>query len=328
MPFSLFRRKKTTYGGPVPVFDELSTIPEFASVAAALSAGSWMSVEDGLVALPVDEAEYAIFLAAQAPEYQSFLEAAVVAHPQSLWARTTLALRFVFAGWEIRTDSRAQDVSREQWVGLHDWVARAEALLTEVLADDPDFAPAWYVRMFSARAAEVAPSEFDRRARAHARLVPGDLTALQQGLQFHLPKWFGSDDVATVFAREAAAECAPGSSGLAIVALRHLDRWADIGGEAPGFQYLNTPAVRDELIAASTAFRAGDVGLRPVQVQAHSAFLMALALGEHFEPARAHLEALDTRASAWPWTMAFSSGADLVGLYGLVLENTGGADKR
>jgi hypothetical protein len=328
MPFSLFRRKTTTYDGPVPVFDELSTIPEFASVAAALSVGNWTGVEDGLVALPVDEAEYAMFLAAQAPEHQPFLEAAVVADPQSLWARTTLALRFVFTGWEIRTDSRAEDVSREQWAGLHSWAARAEQLLTEVLADDPDFAPAWYVRMLSARAVEVAPSELDRRARAHARLAPGDLTALQQGLQFHLPKWFGSDDVATAFARDAAAECAPGSSGLAIVALRHLDRWADIGGEALGFQYLNAPAVRDELIAASTAFRAGAVGLRPVQVQAHSAFLMALALGEHFEPARAHLDALGTRASAWPWTLAFGSGADLVGLYALVLGNTGGVDQR
>jgi hypothetical protein len=322
VPISLFRRKTPAYEGPVPTFDELHTMPEFARFADFFSVGNWADAEQELTRLPVDEAEYAIFLAAQLEDAHTLLERALEADPSSSWARTALAMQNIFAGWAIRTDAAASDVSADQFAAFHTRAAKAENLLTNVLAEDPSFAPAWFVRILSARAVEVAPSELQRRAAAHARLVPGDLTALQQTLQYVLPQWFGSDDAATQFARDAAAACEPGSSGLAIVALRHLARWSDLGGGTAGQRYLAAPDVSDQVITASKTFLDGDPGIRPVEVQAHSAFLMALALSENNQAARPHLDALGTRASAWPWTLAFNAGAELTGLYALVLANS------
>ena len=306
------------------VFDSIDNVPEFAGLRDALRAGDWPAADSALAALPPDEAAYALEMAAEMDGVERVLEDAVAANPESASARTALARRCIFLGWEIRTHARAEDVSAEQFEAFRSWLVRAEQLLIDACAVDASYVPAWGTRVLTARALEVGAAESRRRYERVRRLSPHDFPAQAHMLQYLLPKWAGSEEEAHAFARDEAAAAPPGSHSGALVPIVHIERWLDLDAGQPGAAYMAQSAVVDELrdAAARSVLHADDVG-GPLGVQAHSAFAMAFWLADRHDLAAVHFAALGDRATDFPWTYTFDDPAELVRLRTAVLAEQG-----
>ncbi|MDY0909100.1 hypothetical protein [Microbacterium sp. CFBP9034] len=306
------------------VYDTIATVPELADVRDALHGGDWPAAEAALRARPADEAAYAIELLAEMDGIEGLLEEAVGAAPASACALTALARRYIVIGWQIRTGARAEDVSREQFEAFRSWLVKAEQLLIDACALDESYAPAWGVRVLTARALEVGPAEARRRYDRVRRLSPHDYPAQTHMLQYLLPKWAGSEEQAHDFARNAAAEAPPGSHSGALVPIVHIERWLDADGDAGG-AYMAQPSVVEEVTdAAARSVLHPDYAAGPIGVQTHSAFAMALWLAGRNELAAVHFAALGGRATEFPWAYTFDDPTRLDQLRTAVL----GADPR
>jgi hypothetical protein len=300
----------STLGRAGAVYDTLYTVPEFADIGDALRNGDWSSAEDALRGHPADEAAYAIDMIAECEGIEGLLEEAVSADPSSACARTALARRFIAIGWDIRTGARAENVSREQFDAFRSWLVKAEQLLIDACALDETYAPAWAVRVLTARALEVGPAEARRRYERLRRLSPHDYPAQAQMVQYLLPKWGGSEERAHAFARDAAAEAPPGSHSGALVPIVHIERWLD--DDDAGAAYIVQPPVVDEMTdAAARSVLHPDYVAGPIGVQAHSVFAMGFWLAGRSDLAAVHFSALDGRATEFPWKYTFDDPTGL-----------------
>jgi hypothetical protein len=305
---------------PAPRFDTFASVPEYARLRDAIAGGSWPALEAELAAMPADEASFALGLLAEHDDAEEFLQVASVDYPSSAFASTALAAREVVRGWRVRSSARAEHVSQEQFQGFREWLVRAELRLIDVCARHPRFAPAWSVRLLTARGLQLGAAEARRRYTLLAAAEPHHYTGQAQFLQFVSGKWFGSDAEAGVFAAAAAAAAPPGADNGALVAIRHLERWLELDGGTPGLNYMKTAGVVHELREAAArsvldpAHRFG-----PISVQAHSAFAMAFWVGGHLTDAAAHVRILGDRASDFPWYYSIDDEAQLGPIVGEIL---------
>lgn len=305
-------------------FDSIDTVPEFARLTAALGGEDWDAAEAELRALPPDEAAYAMSLIGEIDGIERFLEEAIRVAPRSACARATLAVRDIAIGWQIRTGARAENVSREQFEGFRAWLVAAERLLIDACALEESFAPAWGVRVLTARALQVGPSEAWRRFERLRALSPDDLPAQTHMLEYLLPKWAGSDEQARSFAHDTAAAAPPGSHSGALVAVYHVERWLELDGDEPGRQYMTQPQVIQELRdAAARSVLHEDSRPGPLSVQAHSAFAMAFWLARREEEAAVHFRAIGDRITEFPWSFAFDEASGVEAVRARILAEQG-----
>jgi hypothetical protein len=310
----------TNAGGAVAAYDSVDTVPEFSELRDALRAGDWSTCEEALRAMPADTAAYAIAMIGELDGVEELLQSAVAQAPGSACARTTLAMRYVMIGWAIRTGARSENVSSEQFAAFRTWLVAAEQLLIDACALDAGYAPAWGVRVLTARALEVGASEAWRRFERVRALSPDDLPAQIHMLEYLLPKWAGTDEQARSFAFDSAAQAPPGSPSGMLVPLYHLERWLELDGDEPGREYMRQASVVAELTdAAARSVRHADHPGGPLGIQAHSAFAMALWLADRPEEAAVHFAALDGRATDLPWTYAFDEAAGVAGVRDAIL---------
>lgn len=315
----------TTAGG-VAAYESIDTVPEFAALRDALRAGDWGGAEEVLRAFEPDTAAYAISLIGEIDGVETLLQDGVADDPGSACARTTLAMRYVMIGWAIRTGARAENVSREQFEGFRTWLVAAEQLLIDACALEPGFAPAWGVRVLTARALEVGPAEAWRRFERVRGISPHDLPAQIHMLEYLLPKWAGDDEQSRGFAFETAEQAPPGSPSGALVALYHLERWLELDGGDPGREYMRGASVVQELQdAAARSVRHEQHGGGPLGIQAHSAFAMAFWLADRPDEAAAHFAAMEGRMTDLPWTYAFDDASGVAGVRDAVLAGSGEA---
>lgn len=288
--------------GP-PYFDPYDTLPELAPLRTALTNADWTAVQAYFSTL--DSAEKISFvsgLVADTPGVEDMLRKAVAEQPAAPLPRTLLAHRYVGIGWDIRTGALADSVSREQFDRFHGWLEQAEQILIDVCAEQPAYAPAWTVRLLTARGLELDQAEVRRRYDRLSAHHPHHYPAQQQLLQQLCPKWGGSWETAHDFARGAASASPDGSHSGALVALAHLEHVADLEPMA-AYAYLRGVPVRDDLRFAARVsvlhrdYRPGFHG-----IGAHSAFALAFSMGGHFEDALLHFGALGDRADASVWS--------------------------
>jgi hypothetical protein len=297
---------------PAPLFDTFASVPEYAPLRDAIAGGSWPALEAELAAMSADEASFAIALLAEHDDAEEFLKASSESHSSSAFASTALAAREVVRGWRVRSFARAEQVGPEQFQGFREWLVRAELRLIEVCARHPQFAPAWSVRLLTARGLQLGTAEARRRYALLAAIHPHHYTGQAQFLQFVLGKWFGSDDEAGAFAAAETAAAPPGANNGALVAIRHVERWLELGGGTAGLNYMKSEGVVRELREAAArsvlepAHRFG-----PISVQAHSAFAMAFWVGGHLADAAEHVRVLGERASDFPWYYTIDDDSQL-----------------
>ncbi|GAV38688.1 hypothetical protein [Streptomyces acidiscabies] len=288
-------------GGAEPSFDTYDNTPELIPLRDAAYAGDWAAVRAFFGRLgSVDDMITALNSIAETPGVERWLERAAADFPADPLPRTLLAKRYVIIGWDIRSAALAKDVSREQFDQFHAWLRRAEQLLIQVCAEQPSYAPAWYIRITLARGLELGTTEARRRydrLRAHHPHVYGAQAALLQQL---CPKWGGTWEEAHGFAAEATREAPDGAPTGVLVADAHIEHWLSLEGQ--GGPYLRGLNVLHDLRNAA-AISVRHPAYRPdlSSLYAHGTFALAFSLGGHHADAAPHFAALGDRA-AGPWS--------------------------
>ncbi|MFF3063764.1 hypothetical protein ACFVQ3_04325 [Oerskovia sp. NPDC057915] len=296
------RKRSSAAPPPVPpLFKTAETHPEIAALQAVAATGDWAAVTAHLEGMSPRDRDFALATVADVPGVEEKLERALSDEPHDPTIRTLLAERYVRIGWEIRSSARAEHVSGDQFAQFHDWLRRAERILVEVCAEHPSFAPAWDARLTTARGLELGHSEARRRYARLSATDPHSYSAQKALLQQLCPKWSGTWEEAHGFATECSASSPPGAPNGAVVALAHIEHWAELPAQEDE-RYMKSPAVRDDLRRA-----AARSVLHPEHredfrsVGAHNAFALAFLLGEHTQDAEPHLRAIGNRASGAPW---------------------------
>lgn len=292
----------TTATGTGPITDPFVHDPALVPLRTAALEGDWAATRAFFTGLDSPEkVTFASGLLARRHGVETYLEEAAAALPADPLPRTLLADRYVRIGWDIRSAARAKDVSREQFDRFHDWLRKAERLLIEVCAEQPGYAPAWTIRLLTARGLELGQSEARRRYDRLSAVQPHAYRAQTLLLQQLCPKWGGSWDAAHGFAQECATRAPNGSYAGVLVADAHIEHWLDLdSGEDAA--YLRGIPVRDDLRhAAQVSVLHPDHRPDWHETAAHSTFALAFCLGGHFADAARHFAALGDRVTDFPW---------------------------
>jgi hypothetical protein len=290
-----------------PRFDVVSQYPDLAVLRKAVRAESWPAVAAHFRELPGDaDPSLAVRMVGEIKGSERFLRAAAGSYPNDTLLKTLLASSFIATGWSVRTEARAKHVSPAQFAAFHDWLRRAEQLLGEVTAREPENVAAWALRLATSRGLELGQVETRRRYGEAAKARPHPLFAQIQLLQQLCPKWGGSLEQVHEFAHDCMASAPDGSLNGALVAEGHLEHASTLyDGKQRGVphrRYLQQPHVQDELreaAARSVLHRS----YRPTHgwVWAHSMFAAAWDMIGDYKSAAVHLAVLGTKADRFAW---------------------------
>ncbi|MFJ1606911.1 hypothetical protein ACIOHS_26605 [Streptomyces sp. NPDC088253] len=290
---------------PPPDFELASAFPEAGWLRQATAARDWAGIRQYTNGLPqgTDRA-FLVGVVADVPGVEHPLRELVAAAPDDVLALTLLGTREVKVGWEIRSDARAEHVSREQFRQLHEHLRQAEQLLIRATALDPSHDAAWAARLNTARGLQLGQNEARRRYDRLAAYHPHHFTGQARLLQQLCPKWSGSWEAAHGFARECLLNSPEGSLNGGLVAEAHLEHWIALpsaGSERT--DYLRQAHVHAELVEAAERSVLHPY-YRPaygwVTIQGVFAALFSL-IGDTARAA-AHFRALGNLASEYPWS--------------------------
>jgi len=288
---------------PPPDFEVASAFPEAAWLRQVAAVRDWAAVRQYVDGLPPEvNRSFAVGVLSDVAGVEDWMRELLAATPDDVLALTVLGTREVHIGWEIRTDARAQHVSREQFAGLHAHLRQAEQLLMRATALDPSFDAAWARRITTAMGLQLGQNEarrrYDRLAAYHPHHFSGQGGLLQQ----LCPKWGGSWEAAHGFARECLLNAPEGALNGGMVAEAHMEHWLSLRGKERE-EYLRRGNVRAELVEAaerSALHPRFHRGYGWVSVQGHFAALFSL-MGDTTRAA-ACFRALGNLASEYPWT--------------------------
>ncbi|GAB7041964.1 MULTISPECIES: tetratricopeptide repeat protein [Catenuloplanes] len=241
---------------PAPDFDAATPYPEIGALRTALGAGDWPAVRRLWDA--ADRAGRAQLVAAigdierpaETAHLVTVLNAALAAEPGDPAAGAMLGAHLVSAGWLIRGSGWARSVSERQFTDFHGYLRRAEGVLIEATARNPDNVAAWQWRITVAMGLQLGADEARRRYDRVARVDPHQLNAQAGLLQLLCPKWSGSWEQVHTFARERMLAAPAGAHNAVLVVDAHLEHWLSLpSGEDAA--YLTSQPVRDEIYEAA-----------------------------------------------------------------------------
>lgn len=225
----------------------------------------------------------------------------LAAHPDDTLALLVSGARHVGWAWQARGESWASSVPESQWDLFQERLKVAEDQLLAVAEREPGWAAPWYFLLACGRGMQVDAEVAERRFEEARRRAPGDVAAYSQRLQQLCRKWGGSHEQMFAFARETARS-APDGSGLGrLVAMAHLEMWADSGGGETS-PVLRDPAVVRELHAAAalSVHHPAFVRERDWAVGVNT-FAMAFALAGEDAAARVMFRSAGKNVTRTPW---------------------------
>ncbi|MEV7860907.1 DUF4034 domain-containing protein [Streptomyces hirsutus] len=289
---------------PPPDFEIASAFPEVVRLRQVAAAEGWASVRQYVDSLPqgTDRA-FVVGVLTEVPGIEQLLRELIAKAPDDVFALTVLGSHEIGAAWEIRTEARAQDVSREQFAAFHARLAEAEKLLIRATALDPSHDAAWAERLNTARGLNLGQNEARRRYDRLAAHHPHHFTGQARLLQQLLPKWGGSWQAAHGFAQECLRRAPDGALNGGLVAEVHMEHWLDLPTDRERTEYLRQPHLHAELVEAAehSVFHPH---FRPtygwVTVQGCFAALFSL-IGDRARAA-AHFRTMGNLASEYPWS--------------------------
>jgi len=203
--------------------------PAYGHFLAALRRFDWTGCRAVLDAVSSAERTRLIRMAADEPGLEEWLRGVIRHDPSDGAAFALLGHHLTVVGWNIRSTSLAKDVSREQWQGFHEWVNKAEQVLIEGAARNPDDPAIWTVRLTSARGISLGVDEETRRYHRVAAIDEHHLPAQGDHLEQLYPKWGGSWEKAHGFAQERMLAAPPGAPHARLVVQAHIEHliWTD-----------------------------------------------------------------------------------------------------
>lgn len=235
---------------PPPDFDPAAAYPEITTARAALAAHDWPSYRRLFDSLDWAGRWHVVANLEGSSDLENFLRWVVREQPDDAVAAAVLGTVLVTIGWNIRTGSRAKNVSADQFRQFHDYLRKAEQFLIEATARDPGLAVAWAERLATARGLELGQSEARRRYDQLAKADPHNLYGQRQLLQQLCPKWSGSFEAMHAFARECMLTAPPGAPNAMLVADAQFEHWADLK-RGDDTAYVADPKVIAELNEAA-----------------------------------------------------------------------------
>ncbi|WP_147252428.1 hypothetical protein [Micromonospora endolithica] len=234
-----------------PTFDAAAAYPQVGEARAALAARDWPALRAVVDAQDAYGRTVLVDEVGDASDVEDFLRATAAERPDDPLPGTMLGAHLIDAGWRIRTDHRAQHVSRDQFDQFFDHLRRAEQVLIDVTARHPDESAAWTQRITSARGLQLGQAEARRRYDRLAAHQPHHLPAQRSLLQQFCPKWSGDWERAHGFARECVAAAPAGGPHAVLIVEAHLEQALDDGGLNAARTYLTAPRVRAEIAEAA-----------------------------------------------------------------------------
>jgi hypothetical protein len=214
---------------PPLVTDTAALWPAYGHFLAALKRYDWTACRAVLDAVSPVERTRLIRSGADEPGLEEWLRGVIRHDPRDGAAFALLGHHLTVVGWNIRSTSLAKDVSREQWQGFTEWLNKAEQVMIEGCARNPDDPAIWTVRLTSARGISLGIDEETRRYNRVAAIDEHHLPAQGDHLEQLYPKWGGSWEKAHGFARERMLAVPPGAPHGRLVAQAIVEHivWTD-----------------------------------------------------------------------------------------------------
>jgi hypothetical protein len=277
--------------------------PELRPIGNALRRGDWSQVAAAFDYLPAGTDEAGVVNAVvDVKGSETFLQR-MVNEQESPLPYLLLAARYITIAWQIRGRQTAQHVSQEQFAGFHDFLRRAERVLSGVTAAEPGNTTAWALRLPVARGLRFGLEEARRRYALAACGNPAPAFAQRQLLQQLCPKWGGSLEEVHQFTEECLEDAPGGSLSGALVAEGHLEHLAEDPNE--GAAHLRQPHVIKQLQqAADQSVLHPD--FQPVYgwVSAHNTFAFLWWGLDEYSKAATHFHAVGNRIGGYPWDLS------------------------
>lgn len=252
----------------------------------------WAGVVGVLAQLTPEELPRALQNLETVPEAEGLAAKAAADHPEDPTAVALLGALKGIRGWRLRGDGAETHVYMTQ-------LREADALLGDVWAAAPGNPMAGIQRLSTGRGLQLPFGELKRRYDQLAVHHPHLYAAQYLLLLSELPRWTGTWERAFRWARRCAADSPAGSACATGLAEVHIARWSAL--ENDGVGYFLQPEVRLELERAADHSVLNPSYVRRVGwVEWHSAFALALSLGESYERAERLFDDLDNiLAGAW-----------------------------
>jgi hypothetical protein len=290
------------------VLDRAAAYPEIAGLRTTLRRGDWPACRALIDQLEPSARSGALLECGDEKYIERFLRGVLGTDPADPAATALLGHHLIKTGWEIRTGSPAQQVSRGQLRQFHDWLRKAELLLIDGAARHPKDPAIWTARLLTARGLQLGPAETRRRLERALAAQPNHLPAQLQFLQSACPKWGGSWDLAHGFARDATATAPPGSPHAVLVVYAHIEHiFGDDGTDV--FRYLSNDAIRAEIHeAAHRSVWHPEFRREYGWLEALNAFALIFTMLDDKRSAATVFTALGDLADEYPWNRI---GADV-----------------
>lgn len=287
---------------PAKRFDPWARAPHLVPLREAAEARDFVGLAAALEGLAGDELLFALEILGDMEELGERLGRHVESGSAGPALETLASRCDVVEGWRIRSAYRAEHVSARQFEEFHAMLRRAELRLIETCARNPEFAPAWEIRITTARGLELGAAEARRRYDRLRALDPWCYPAQSALLQQICPKWGGTWEAAHRFAAECRDGAPAGALSPVVGVALHLEHWIDVGRGRSGMHYLRQPMVLDDLknIAMATVWHPDHVP-GPYTASAHSDLAMAFALAGMPALAAPHFRALGDNPAEGSW---------------------------
>ncbi|MCF2526646.1 hypothetical protein [Yinghuangia soli] len=206
--------------------------------------------------------------------------------------------------WEARGAGRAEDTGRDAFAEFFRILEQADRACRAATDAAPahDAVP-WVTWLNAARGQQLERAVFDRRWAALKERQPQSRAGHYAALQFLCEKWFGSHEEMFAFARAAAAEAPVGATTKLLPVQAHVEYVLQATHRDESFSrgtYWNSPAVREELLAAQAAWEArSEPG--PTDLYEYSLLAYAQAQSGRWRETGALFAAAGHRVFHRPW---------------------------
>ena len=282
--------------------DRAAADPALDAIVDAARRGDWRAVAATLEPARTDPDRHYRLVASAAElavEDESWLYAWLDAAPEDAGAWCVHAQSLVRLAWRLRTSAPAADVLSEQWAGFRRVLSQTPEAAERAAALGPDLAAPWIVLM---SCAQGLGWDHDRFRGIWAEVVaraPHSVAGHQRALQYWLPRWRGSDELAAGFVSDTVDRAAPGSL-LTGVRLEHLFLERVPATDPQRSAYLRGPELAQALDAALADLAAAPADHPYRARHRHWLAYFLTKAGRHTEAVE-EFRAVDGFAGASPW---------------------------
>jgi len=281
--------------------DPAAAYPELVNLRSALYAHDWPAVRTLVDSQEADARTRLISFGGATTAVRLFLQSRTEAEPTDTLAAGMLAACLVKEAWQVRSNARAQYVSREQFAEFHQLLRDAERLLIDAAAYEPADTAVWVQRLITARGLQLGQSEARRRYDRLAEHDPHHLAGQSQLLQQLCPKWGGSFEAMDSFARAEMLAAPEGAPNAVLVAEAHLEHLIDMTGDERR-RYLTGHRVHEEIGEAAARSVLHPAFRRTIGwVAVHNTFALMFSLIGDYAAASQQFAAVGNLVSDLPW---------------------------